>query len=165
MQNLVQLACTFANGATKHHATWWEGLHGALQTQSWPVRIYHNLLFSKTGIPSSKYDLKIDEMNSFVTLHMGSPHYHDAKAIARIWGKNPHVWVRAVWSWGFQVMHGEAGIHCGVEYGNLEIWVCWITLKKKCSSCSACSCMVASEAMSDPWHWMHSWRYDLHDML
>ena len=27
-------------------------------------------------------------------------------------------------------MHGEPSIHCGVEYGNLKIWVHWIMLKK-----------------------------------
>ena len=27
-------------------------------------------------------------------------------------------------------MHGEAGIYCGVEYGNLKIWVCWKRLRK-----------------------------------
>ena len=54
-------------------------------------------------------------------------------------------------------MNGEAGVHWGVEYGNLEIWVRWITVEKKCCSCLACSRTVeyvwtAVETVLDPAH-------------
>jgi hypothetical protein len=62
-------------------------------------------------------------------------------------------------------MHGEAGVHCGVEYGNLKIWVRWITVEEKCSSCWACSCTVESGVMSDPRCSMQSSRCELHDTL
>ena len=60
--------------------------------------MYSKSHFSKIGISLSRYDLKINEQNSSVTLHMDALRCCDAEAIARIWGKNPRFRVRAAQS-------------------------------------------------------------------